>query len=77
MLGGEKIYIPKRPGEPDCTWADISKIKKQLRWEPNVSFDDGVRMMLETINAWEDAPLWDPESIQEATVDWFKYMGDK
>jgi len=77
LLGGEKIYIPKRPGEPDCTWADISKIKKQLRWEPNVSFDDGVRMMLETINAWEDAPLWDPESIQEATVDWFKYMGDK
>ena len=77
LLGGEKIYIPKRPGEPDCTWADISKIKKQLRWEPNVSFDDGIRMMLETINAWEDAPLWDPESIQEATVDWFKYMGDK
>jgi len=77
LLDGEKVYIPKRPGEPDCTWADISKIKKQLQWEPNVSFDDGVRMMLETINAWEDAPLWDAESIKEATVDWFKYMGDK
>src|SRR6187399_1580058 len=25
LLGGEKIHIPKRPGEPDCTWADISK----------------------------------------------------
>ena len=77
LLGGDKVYIPKRPGEPDCTWADISKIKKQLQWEPNVSFDDGVHMMLETINAWEDAPLWDAESIKEATVDWFKYMGDK
>ena len=25
LLGGEKTYIPKRPGEPDCTWADISR----------------------------------------------------
>ena len=28
LLGGKKIYIPKRPGEPDCTFADIKKIKK-------------------------------------------------
>lgn len=77
LLGGEKVYISKRPGEPDCTWADISKIKKQLQWEPNISFDDGVHMMLETIDAWQDAPLWDAESIKEATSDWFKYMADK
>ena len=25
LLGGDITYIPKRPGEPDCTWADISK----------------------------------------------------
>ena len=27
LIGGEKVHVPKRPGEPDCTWADISKIK--------------------------------------------------
>ena len=31
LLGGEKTYIPKRPGEPDCTCADISKIKENVR----------------------------------------------
>ena len=37
LLGGKKIYIPKRPGEPDCTFADISKIKKLLNWKPKFS----------------------------------------
>ena len=31
LLGDNKVvYIPKRPGEPDCTFADISKILKKL-----------------------------------------------
>ena len=30
-LGGEHIKIPKRPGEPDITYADISVIKKELK----------------------------------------------
>ena len=30
LLGGRKIYIPKRPGEPDKTFANINKIKKKL-----------------------------------------------
>ena len=30
LLGNNKVlYIPKRPGEPDCTFADISKILKK------------------------------------------------
>lgn len=37
LLGGEKRYIPKRPGEPDCTFADISKINKLLNWKPKVN----------------------------------------
>jgi len=30
LLGSweNRVYIPKRPGEPDCTFADIAKIKK-------------------------------------------------
>lgn len=74
LLGGEKTYVPKRPGEPDVTWADISKIKSQLNWQPRVSFEEGVSLMLEEIENWRDAPLWDPQSIEQATKTWFQYM---
>lgn len=75
LLGGEIIYIPKRPGEPDCTYADISKIKEVLNWKPLVSFEQGVKIMLENINYWREAPLWEPDTIAEATKSWFKYLG--
>ena len=75
LLGGEKIFIPKRPGEPACTWADISKITRDLGWKPRVSFEDGVAMMLKEIDVWQDAPLWEPASIAQATQTWFKYLG--
>ena len=75
LLGGEKVYIPKRPGEPDCTYADISKIKKMLNWTPKVSFEEGVKIMLENIEQWRESPVWNEPSIQAATQDWFKYLG--
>ncbi len=75
LLGGEVTYIPKRPGEPDCTFADTAKIKRLLGWEPKVSFEEGVASMLQHIDYWREAPLWDPGSIAEATKDWFKYLG--
>ena len=75
LLGGQKVYIPKRPGEPDCTFADISKIKAMLGWEPKVSFPEGVKIMLENIQQWADAPIWDENSIKEATKDWFECLG--
>lgn len=76
LLGGEKIHIPKRPGEPDCTFADTGKIKRLIGWEPQVSFEDGVANMLAHIDYWREAPLWTPDKIAEATKDWFKYLGD-
>jgi len=75
LLGGEKTYIPKRPGEPDCTWADISKITRDLGWRPQISFEEGVARMTAEIDVWRDAPLWDPESIAKATKTWFDYLG--
>jgi UDP-glucose 4-epimerase len=69
------VHIPKRPGEPDCTWADITKIRNELGWEPKVAFADGVRTMLANINHWRDAPVWTASSIAEATADWFRYLG--
>ena len=74
FLGGDKIYIPKRPGEPDCTWADIRKIKTILGWEPKVPFVEGVGEILKYIDYWKDAPVWTPEMIEKATEDWFKYL---
>lgn len=77
LLGGEKVHIPKRPGEPECTWADNRKIKRRLLWQPKVSFEEGVRRMLEQIDDWQDAPVWTPESIEKAMKDWFKYLTAK
>ena len=77
LLGGERIYIPKRPGEHDCTYADISKIKSTLGWTPKVSFEVGVKIMLENIEQWREAPVWDEKKIEVATKDWFEYLGDK
>ena len=71
LLGGDVVHLPKRPGEPDCTWADISKIKRELGWSQQVSFEQGVSEMLKNIDHWRDAPVWDPDSIREATKNWF------
>lgn len=74
LLGGPIIYIPKRPGEPDCTFADISKIEKCLGWKAKTSFEEGVSKVLERIEDFRDAPLWEPNSIQEATKTWFEFL---
>lgn len=73
----EITYVPKRPGEPDCTWADISKITSLLDWQPMVKFEDGVNIMLKDIENWRDAPLWDASSIEQATKTWFEFMSSK
>jgi UDP-glucose 4-epimerase len=75
LLGGEVTYVPKRPGEPDCTWANIDKITSLIGWRPAVSFEEGVRNMTGEIDRWNDAPLWDPDSIAKATETWFRYLG--
>ncbi|MGB0714535.1 MAG: SDR family oxidoreductase [Phycisphaerae bacterium] len=76
LLGGSTTNIPKRPGEPDCTWADTTLIRKDLGWAPSVSFEQGVRNMLKSIDAWKTAPVWTPTKIADATTDWFRYLGE-
>jgi UDP-glucose 4-epimerase len=75
LLGGRVVHLPKRPGEPDCTWADISRIQQELAWSPRISFEEGVSRILANIDYWRDAPLWDAGSIGKATESWFKYLG--
>jgi UDP-glucose 4-epimerase len=75
LLGpNEVVYIPKRPGEPACTFADTGKIRRVLNWKPLVSFERGVEIILENIDYWREAPVWDADSISRATADWFKYL---
>ncbi|EWY42521.1 NAD dependent epimerase/dehydratase [Skermanella stibiiresistens SB22] len=75
LLGGNAVHIPKRPGEPDSTWADITRITAELGWKPRVSFEEGVRRVLDNIDYWREAPLWDPEAIATATRTWFTCLG--
>lgn len=75
LIGGPVEYISKRPGEPDCTWADIAKITLDLDWKPKISFEQGVMQMIADLSYWRDAPLWDAQSIEKATQAWFHYLG--
>lgn len=75
LLGGEIIHIPKRPGEPDCTFADTTKIEKALNWHAHITLEEGVQKILDNIDYWREAPVWRPDTISEATKDWFKYLG--
>lgn len=74
LLKGDITYIPKRPGEPDCTFADVAKIQQKLGWRAKVPFEEGVQRLLARIDDFKDAPLWEPDSIQQATKTWFKHL---
>lgn len=75
LLGGPVEYIPKRPGEPDCTFADVRKAERLLEWKARVPFEAGVATMLAHLDDWRDAPVWDAASIAQATTAWFAHLG--
>jgi UDP-glucose 4-epimerase len=76
LLGATDVaHVPKRPGEPDCTWADVRRIRSDIGWCARIPFEDGVKRMLANIDYWQDAPVWTPDAISLATKDWFKYLG--
>ena len=37
--------------------------------------NEGVKILLNNLNYWENAPLWDKKKIKKATKDWFRYLG--
>lgn len=77
LLGGPVERIPKRPGEPDRTHVNISKIRRVLGWEPKVSFEQGVANMLANIDYWKNAPVWTPSAIADNTRDWFECLSPR
>ena len=46
-----------------------------LGWKAKVTFEEGVQKVLDNIDYWREAPVWTPDSIEEATDDWFRYLG--
>ena len=76
LLGAEEVvFLPKRPGEPDCTCADVTRARELLGWKAKIPFEEGVKRMLSRIDDWENAPVWTPESIEQATASWFAHLG--
>ncbi len=76
LLGAARTtHIPKRPGEPERTLADITETGRVLGWRPQTDIETGANAMLENIGYWRDAPVWTPGGIAEATRDWFHYLG--
>lgn len=75
LLKCDHVFIPKRPGEPDTTHADVSKIFDQLGWSARVPIEKGIENILREIEYWKDAVVWRPDTIAEATKDWFEYLG--
>jgi len=76
LIGGETVHIPKRPGEPDCTFADIRKAKSILNWSPKIGIEAGVDRVLKNIEYWQEAPVWTPDNIAAETEDWFRLLSD-
>ncbi len=74
LLGGNKIHIKKRPGEPNSTYANIKKINKKLGWIPKIKIEEGIKVLINEIDYWKKAPVWTPKKIQKATRLWFKYL---
>ena len=77
LLKGKKVKIPKRPGEPDITFACIQKIKKKTGWKPRINIDKGIKIMIKHIDDWKSAPIWTPKKISKQTKKWFFYLGNK
>ena len=48
MIGGKKIFIPKRLGDPTRSCANISKIKKDIKWKPRISIIEGIKRLFQS-----------------------------
>jgi UDP-glucose 4-epimerase len=49
MFGGEKVYIPARPGEARNTLADNSDLKKHTGWKPDTLVTEYVQNFVNSV----------------------------
>jgi len=56
-LLGKKIEVARadwRPGDQRVFYADFSKAKRELDWEPKIDIEEGIEMLFEWVNANKD-----------------------
>jgi CDP-paratose 2-epimerase len=56
-LLGKKIEVARadwRPGDQRVFYADFSKAKRELDWEPKIDLEEGIEMLFEWVNANKD-----------------------
>jgi UDP-glucose 4-epimerase len=46
MISPRQVFLPRRTGDAEVTLADISRIRRLLKWEPKMSFADGLQQLL-------------------------------
>lgn len=42
IIGGERVYVESRPGDPRRTQADNTKAKELLGWQPTIDLEAGI-----------------------------------
>ena len=53
LLGGPKKFIAKRPVETVSAYANITKIRKKLKWKPKIDFDEGMKRIISSSDNWK------------------------
>jgi UDP-glucose 4-epimerase len=51
IIGGKKIYLPKRKNETNRSLASIKKIKKDFNWKPKITLEKGLKNLLKDTHA--------------------------
>lgn len=74
IIGGETVSIQERGGEPYYIYADNTKLKA-LGWEPKTSIEQGIANMMENLDYWKNAKVWEPDAIAEQTKEWQACLG--
>ena len=49
LLGKKAVieYIPRHPADVEANWADVSKAREMLGWQPTVSLDEGIKGLVD------------------------------
>ena len=74
LISNKRVFIPKRPGEPDRSKANIKKAMRDFNWKPKIPVMKGVNELLGDIQSYRNAPVWTPNKINKATKTWFKFL---
>ena len=67
--------MPDRPGEPRKTQANFSHIKDVLGWQPEVSFADGLKVMIADVEYWRRAKVWTRQESIDSQKEWYAHFG--